>query len=493
MSEEHWNIPNSWEWTSLETIAEINPKLPFEIEDEVDVSFIPMKRVEKETGQVDLSETRKFGDVKGGYTKFIDNDIIFAKITPCMENGKVAILKNLMNGIGFGSTEFHVVRLREESLSNQFYFYFLLQKWFRSLAMQHFTGTVGHRRVPTDFMKNVFVPVAPSNEQIRIVGKVEKRFSRLDAGVRSLQAAQTQLEQYRQITLKQAYIGKLTHKWRQKNRGFPKFDDEEITKERKKLWEKAENNKLKKTNGRKGKYKPPLEVKKIPDLEIPDEWSWQTLDKFTYYIIDYRGKTPPNSDQGIPIISAANIKNGQIITNNPRYVSQETYEKWTTRGLPQESDLIITTEAPVGEVALYPKDQTYLLTRRVLACQTFSVENEYLMNYFKTRTAQNYIMEHSRGTTVPRILKPNLLGMPFPIPSIVEQEKIVDEINQIFSSIKIIQKDIINSIQNSVSLKSIILKKAFEGRLIPQDPKDEPAQVLLECIKAQRVKQRKLM
>ena len=117
MTEEQNNlheIPKSWVWTNIEEIAEINPRsLKVNIPYDLDVTFLPMKAVEAGTGNFDSSIIRKFSEVRKGYTPFADGDIIFAKITPCMENGKVAIVRNLKNGIGFGSTEFHVVRLIE--------------------------------------------------------------------------------------------------------------------------------------------------------------------------------------------------------------------------------------------------------------------------------------------------------------------------------------------------------------------------------------------
>jgi len=207
--EAHWIIPDSWKWPPFKTIADINPKLPYDLDDEVDVTFIPMKAVEKETGKIDFTESRKYGEVKKGYTKFIDNDIIFAKITPCMENGKIAITRGLSNRVGVGSTEFHVIRMKDESLLNQFYYYFLLQKWFRSLAEQHFTGTVGHRRVPTDFMKDVLVPLPPFGEQVRIVEIIEECFSFINQTEINIENSFKKIIRLKQSILKKAFEGRL--------------------------------------------------------------------------------------------------------------------------------------------------------------------------------------------------------------------------------------------------------------------------------------------
>src|SRR5687768_15048500 len=113
---------DNWNYVKLSDIAKINPReLNRSVEElaNLEISFIPMKNVEEETGLIDLSIKKPYLEVKKGFTQFINGDILFAKITPCMENGKIAIADNLTNGIGFGSTEFHVIRLKQE-FSNRF-------------------------------------------------------------------------------------------------------------------------------------------------------------------------------------------------------------------------------------------------------------------------------------------------------------------------------------------------------------------------------------
>ena len=118
-------------WTTVEEVSELNPRIDRKsIDDDLEITFLPMKCVEELTGNIDLSETKRFSAVKRkSYTPFRDGDILFAKVTPCMENGKIAIAHDLKNGIGFGSTEFHVIRLLEEQSTQFFFFYFIQQKF----------------------------------------------------------------------------------------------------------------------------------------------------------------------------------------------------------------------------------------------------------------------------------------------------------------------------------------------------------------------------
>ena len=176
-------LPKGWIVINLAKIADINPRKPKrdEINKNMEVTFLPMKCVEELTGNIDLSKTRKYGEVYKGYTYFANNDIIFAKITPCMENGKIAIVSNLKNGIGFGSTEFHVIRLIDDLLDKKFCFYYLIQDEFRNIAQNHMKGTAGQLRVPTDYLENVLFSLPPLQEQKRIVSKIESIFAKIDA------------------------------------------------------------------------------------------------------------------------------------------------------------------------------------------------------------------------------------------------------------------------------------------------------------------------
>ena len=204
------NLPDGWSWTTLEAVSTLNPRIDKQsIDDDLEVTFLPMKSVEALSGKIDLSETKRFSALKGkSYTPFHDGDILFAKVTPCMENGKIAIAHDLKNGIGFGSTEFHVIRLSEEH-SKQFFFFYFLQQKFRQEAKRAMTGAVGLLRVPTDYMRRVPIPLPPLPEQRAIVSEVESRLSVADAVEKTVTAELKRAEQLRQSILKKAFSGKL--------------------------------------------------------------------------------------------------------------------------------------------------------------------------------------------------------------------------------------------------------------------------------------------
>ena len=158
--------------------CEINPKKTKDLRlaDEIEVSFVPMSSV-SEKGEINPSDIRKYEAVKKGFTYFAENDVLFAKITPCMENGKGAVAKGLINGIGFGSTEFHVLR-PIEGLSNSYWIYVITSfKTFRRDARANMTGSAGQRRTPASFLESYEVSL-PSielqNQFAAFVAQVDK-------------------------------------------------------------------------------------------------------------------------------------------------------------------------------------------------------------------------------------------------------------------------------------------------------------------------------
>jgi len=171
----------NWPTKKLGEIAILNPSKSEikDLPDDVEISFVPMSAVDENKQKIRERDTRTLGSVRKGYTYFKEGDILFAKITPCMENGKVAIAKDLVNGIGFGSTEFHVIRPGRLVIS-EWIFYFISRPDFRKEAKKHMTGTAGQQRVPVEFLESIEIPLPPLPEQKRVVKKIEKLFGKID-------------------------------------------------------------------------------------------------------------------------------------------------------------------------------------------------------------------------------------------------------------------------------------------------------------------------
>ena len=202
-------LPAAWRTVRLEEVCEVNPRHPGPDNPATEVSFVPMPAVSDVEGVILPHESRPFSKVAKGYTRFRDGDVIFAKITPCMENGKVALASGLKGGIGCGSTEFHVLRANGPVLP-AYLWRFLRQDSFREEAQHQMTGAVGQRRVPTQFLKQSTIPLPPLVEQRGIVAKLDNVFARSKSARDELSRIPRLVERYKQAVLAAAFRGQLT-------------------------------------------------------------------------------------------------------------------------------------------------------------------------------------------------------------------------------------------------------------------------------------------
>lgn len=174
---------SSYRRVKIADVAEVNPRRPAQLLDlspAHNVTFVPMAAVDEVSGRIIKPEVKRYDEVRKGFTYFGENDVLFAKITPCMQNGKSAIARNLCNGLGFGSTEFHVLRPSHEVLP-EWLWYFVRQESLRSEAQRSFKGSAGQQRVPADFLASHAIPLPSLSEQRRIVGRMKEMLSHLEA------------------------------------------------------------------------------------------------------------------------------------------------------------------------------------------------------------------------------------------------------------------------------------------------------------------------
>jgi type I restriction enzyme M protein len=175
-----------WEMVELGEVCEINPKKSElkELNDEMEVSFVPMSDVQEKRINFEAKEKRKLREVINGYTYFRNNDVLLAKITPCFENGKSGIAKSLKNEIGFGSTEFIVIRPSCKLISELIY-YFISDERFLKIGMNNMTGSAGQKRVLADIVRHLKIPLPPLSVQQEIVAEIEG-FQKIIDGARQV-------------------------------------------------------------------------------------------------------------------------------------------------------------------------------------------------------------------------------------------------------------------------------------------------------------------
>jgi len=188
--ENPYELPVNWEWTRLFDIGVINPRN--EAKDDMDVSFIPMALISETYSTPVSSERRHWGIIKTGFTHFAEEDVVLAKITPCFQNGKSAVMRGLLNGLGAGTTELHVFRpLLNESVNPDYVLLYLRSPQFLTEGIKRMTGTAGQKRVPRDYFAGSPFPFPPFQEQRRIVAKVDQLMALCDDLESKLKQSQT--------------------------------------------------------------------------------------------------------------------------------------------------------------------------------------------------------------------------------------------------------------------------------------------------------------
>jgi type I restriction enzyme S subunit len=201
---------NDWKTTPIGEVVDFAPKKPNHLKASQDeCSFIPMVAVQEVTGAIDLSQTISHEKaLSKTLTFFNEGDVLFAKVTPCMENGKVAVARGLTNQMGYGSTEFHILSPRPQLLAD-YLRYFLVSKDFRVNAASAMTGAVGLRRVPKSYLEEHYIPLPSLDDQRQVVDVLDFQLSIVDQLKESIHGHISRISTLRKSLLHSAFTGKL--------------------------------------------------------------------------------------------------------------------------------------------------------------------------------------------------------------------------------------------------------------------------------------------
>jgi len=363
------------------------------------------------------------------------------------------------------------------------YLYYFILCNLRSITKDNRGSTIRYIRIGnlTDYL----VQFPSINEQHRIVAKIEELFSELDKGIESLKTAREQLKVYRQALLKHAFEGKLTEQWRKENAGKLETADqllEVIQSERLSYLE------LKISDGDKEAKRYLNKIKKnsvdYPDKTLPEEARWVNLLEICSLIVDCHNKTAPYQDSGIYLIRTPCIRNGKIHLNDEaRFVSEETYAYWSRRCPPESGDVIFTREAPMGEAGIVPEGVKLCMGQRMMLMRPpTQIDSRYLLYAFMEPTFRSRMTKDSVGTGVKHLRVGDVEKLCIPLFSFQEQEQIISILDAQLSVLDEQEAGIEENLSRSEALRQSILKEAFTGQLVPQDPNDEPASVLLARI-----------
>jgi type I restriction enzyme S subunit len=433
------DLPKGWAQVALSDVVEVNPRRSFDLEPDDMVTFVPMAAVSEISGAIVNGVSRPLREVAEGFTQFADGDVIFAKITPSMENGKSAIATDLENGIGFGSTEFHVLR-GHGGVMPEYIWHFIRQSSFRDGARKVMTGAVGQQRVPADYLKTHLLPLPPLTEQKRIVAKLNNLISGAAYARDALDRIPALIEKYKTRILALSFNGGL----------IGKKERETILPESR-CW------------------------------NLPTDWRWV---KFKEVATVSASLVRPESILDLPHIAPNNIQSGTAKLLPYRTIGEDGVLSAKQRFYP-------------GQI-LYSKIRPYLRKAVLVdfdgACSADmypinvgpELEAKFLLYWLISADFAQFSALHEERTVLPKINKKELNSTPLPLPPKEQQIEIVRRIETALAWLDRVSDEYTAASKRLPQLDASILQAAFRGELIPQNPHDEPASMLLERIEAEK-------
>ena len=436
-----FEIPQGWEWCRVSSLFQINPKVV--AEDNTSAAFIPMEAISAGYGSEFRYYEKKWGEIKSGYTAFADNDIAFAKITPCFQNRKSAIFEGLPNGIGAGTTELKILRTYGETINRWFVLYFLESPYFIDEAT--FKGTANQQRIIVGYLENKLFPLPPLAEQERIVGRIGLVMPIIDKYSKSQELLDKMnvelIECLKKSVLQEAIQGKLVPQI--ESEGTARELLEQIRKEKQKLVKegklkksalsdsviyKGDDNKYWEKNGKKEK-----DITDEIPFEIPDSWAWVRLSSISDITGGYAFQSSSLKEElGKRVIRISDIsEQGFVNTKIVRYNGTPISDIYRI----QKFDIIMAmTGGTVGKslfVRELPEDEL-LLNQRVARIRNLWISVDYL-NFVIIAPHIKEFISKQKNSTNDNISMEDISNFLIPLPSIKEQLRIVEKLYNLTS------------------------------------------------------------
>lgn len=391
-------------YAPLRAVTTINPRVPKDLATQTDriVHFVPMSEV-SDQGFVSPNGTRRINEVIKGYTYFENGDVLIAKITPCMENGKAALIEGLEHDVAFGSTEFHVLRPNQE-VDGKYLFYMIWNPVFRHQAEIQMTGSAGQKRVPKSFLERFEIPLPKLEEQKRIAAILDKA----DAIRRKRQEAMDEANKL----LESAFID---------------FFGDPV------------NN--------------PHGWDKLPLPRMATRITVGIVVKpASYYVAD-----------GVPALRSLNVRENRIEQRNFVYFSPKDNETTLAKTRVWEGDVVLVRSGQPGTAAVIPKELNGVNAIDVLIVTPKSklVSSTYLACFFNSQAGKRIVVGQERGQIQKHLNVGSLKDVEIPMPPITEQNRF----DKVARKIVALEEHLSRSYFESNDLFNSLVQRAFKGEL----------------------------
>lgn len=465
-------IPSGWRWATLETLGDVKPRNT--AGDSQSASFVPMTLVAAEYGRHPEHEVRPWGEIKKGYTHLQDGDVVLAKITPCFENGKSAVMRGLTGGMGAGTTELHVCRMSAVPVLPEFVLIYLKSRGFIERGIPRMTGSAGQKRVPHEYFARSPIPLAPPGEQKRIVAKVDELMALCDR-----LEAQQQERQTRHAALARASLVRFADAPTPANLSLLFRDECSI--------DPADLRRAVLALAVKGRLVPQVDeegtgqevvaslrasrlgardnadrVEASVPFDVPETWAVAQMGAIyesSFYGPRF-GKEEYVAAGGIPTIRTTDMTpDGRIVLRNPPQVRIDDPKKLALYEV-RENDLLVTRSGSIGVMAVFRGGYTAIPSAYLIRFRfPPEVTAEFYYLYLSSPYGQELLGLSLRSIGVPNVNANSISRFAAPVPPLAEQQRIVATTSQLMAQVNELERQIVRSREAAAALVGSVVRE----------------------------------
>ena len=445
-----FEIPDVWRWVTLDDLG--TTKIRNDVDDDTLVSFVSMTLISAKYGVPAQSDERLWREVKKGFTHFAEGDVVMAKITPCFENAKSAVMRNLVNGAGAGTTELLVFRGETKIILPEFVLIYLKTRGFISRGEPRMTGSAGQKRVPREYFAGSPFPLPPLAEQKRIVAKVDELMALCDRLEVQQQERDAQASALARASLARfaeaptpANLNLLFHKsysispadlrkailaMAVRGKLLPQNSKDESAEKLFARIHSIKENLIKERTIKRASVEP--NPGKDTCAPLPTGWIWTRLGN-TFDVRDGTHDTPKYTKEGYPLITSKNIYSGSLLFDGANLISENDHRQICERSKVDRNDILFAMIGSIGNPVVVDTDKE------------FSIKNVALFKYYEAADSEpgflllylKLVAEEMRAKAAGGVQAFVSLGFlrnyVFPLPPLAEQRRIVAKVDQLMA------------------------------------------------------------